>query len=242
MSEDHRTPQQPDIPEFERLLVTLKGSKPAIWREVLVPENATFEDLHLTLQVAFGWRDYHLHMFDAGFTVGPEKLNDAPMGTPVAMDERLTYLYDLPSDYRKFSYDYDLGDDWEHVIERLGKVRSDGRERRPYVIGGQNAGPTEDIGGIRMWNDLAARFRSGYGTAEDEEWLDTTGYGPDYDVDAFDPAEADARLARIDFDIPGTWEAQYHRRASVRVSAPFLTDRSNVIHDLDADVSDRPGM
>ena len=34
-----------------------------VWRRLVVPLNREFEDLHEILQVAFNWKDYHLHEF-----------------------------------------------------------------------------------------------------------------------------------------------------------------------------------
>ena len=48
------------------LRVTLKGSKPAIWREVLVPTSMTMRTLHQTIQAAMVWSDAHLFEFDTG--------------------------------------------------------------------------------------------------------------------------------------------------------------------------------
>ena len=44
--------------------ITLKSSKPPIWRRIQVPENYSFWQLHVALQDAMGWEDYHLHQFD----------------------------------------------------------------------------------------------------------------------------------------------------------------------------------
>ena len=44
--------------------ITLKDSKPPIWRRIQVPETHTFRDLHIAIQNAIGWTDYHLHEFE----------------------------------------------------------------------------------------------------------------------------------------------------------------------------------
>jgi hypothetical protein len=43
--------------------VTLKDIEPSIWRGVQVPAKYSFWDLHVALQDAMGWLDYHLHAF-----------------------------------------------------------------------------------------------------------------------------------------------------------------------------------
>jgi hypothetical protein len=34
-----------------------------IWRRLLIRSDSTLTDLHHTLQIAFGWTDFHLHQF-----------------------------------------------------------------------------------------------------------------------------------------------------------------------------------
>jgi hypothetical protein len=241
MYEGYRAPERLDSPDFLRLRVTIRGSSPKIRRDILIPENATFEDLHLAIQVGFGWRDAHLHRFDAGFAVGPDALNDGSASEPKALDERLTWLCDLPWGMA-LSYEYDFGNDWDHVVERIARVPAEGRERRPYIAGGCGAGPAEDCGGIEAWNGLAGRLRKGSVTEEEAEWLDGTGYGRGYDADAFDAGAADERLGRIEFDIAATWTGHLRKRSSIQVSAPFLVDRSDAVREsgLAADAGPRP--
>ena len=47
-----------------QLKITVKGSKPPVWRRIIVPETATFHQLHEMIQEAFGWSGYHLHEFE----------------------------------------------------------------------------------------------------------------------------------------------------------------------------------
>ena len=44
--------------------ITLEGIKPPIWRRIQVLETYTFWDLHLAIQDAMSWIDYHLHEFE----------------------------------------------------------------------------------------------------------------------------------------------------------------------------------
>jgi hypothetical protein len=44
--------------------IALEDSKPPIWRRIQVPETYTFWDLHVAIQDAMGWIDYHLHEFE----------------------------------------------------------------------------------------------------------------------------------------------------------------------------------
>lgn len=46
-----------------QLKVTLKDSKPPIWRRIQVAGNTKFSILHGILQTVMGWSDSHLHQF-----------------------------------------------------------------------------------------------------------------------------------------------------------------------------------
>ena len=46
-----------------RIRVELSGILPPIWREILVPADYSFWDLHVAIQDSMGWLDYHLHEF-----------------------------------------------------------------------------------------------------------------------------------------------------------------------------------
>jgi hypothetical protein len=50
-------------PVAYRLKVSLRHISPMIWRRLLVPRDLTLYGLHRTIQIAFGWEDYHLHAF-----------------------------------------------------------------------------------------------------------------------------------------------------------------------------------
>jgi len=46
-----------------QFLVVLSGTDPLVWRRIQVPEGYSFWDLHVAIQDAMGWLDYHLHEF-----------------------------------------------------------------------------------------------------------------------------------------------------------------------------------
>ena len=53
---------------IHQLKVTLATIAPPIWRRLHVRSEATLAELHLVLQNAMGWEDYHLHFFEVGWT------------------------------------------------------------------------------------------------------------------------------------------------------------------------------
>jgi hypothetical protein len=52
--------------EIYQIKIILLGTKPPIWRRLLVPANMTLARLHKVLQAAMGWTNSHLYMFKAG--------------------------------------------------------------------------------------------------------------------------------------------------------------------------------
>lgn len=49
-----------------QIKVTLKWSKPPIWRRIQVRGDTKLGQLHHILQITMGWWDEHLHAFEAG--------------------------------------------------------------------------------------------------------------------------------------------------------------------------------
>ncbi|MFT4107212.1 MAG: SEC-C metal-binding domain-containing protein [Lacrimispora sp.] len=97
-----------------QLKITIKGSKPPIWRRVLIPEGITFEDLHRIIQTAFDRTDDHLYEFEfrsEGVRVAPgeeDRLQN--------FEYRLahTVIDQLVSGANKFIY---TCNNWEYSIQ-----------------------------------------------------------------------------------------------------------------------------
>ena len=58
-----RTKRMPPKKQIYQFKITLQDIKPTIWRRIQVPSTGTFWDLHVAIQDAMGWEDYHLHEF-----------------------------------------------------------------------------------------------------------------------------------------------------------------------------------
>lgn len=147
-----------------QLKITLKGTKPAVWRRIQVPEIYTFWDLHVAITDCMPWADYHLHEFtaqDPTFNVRhkigipPEDLtgwaDDDDLMLPCwEVDIAPYFTFKWP----KVDYIYDFGDGWQHSV-RLEKILPREKDRAyPRCIGGKCACPPEDCGGIGGYGNL----------------------------------------------------------------------------------------
>ena len=140
------------VPLYQ-LKITLRGSKPPIWRRVVVRADMTLDRLHTIIQVALGWTNSHLHQFIAGsgfaraFYGRPDPQFDA-MGGGTLNEKRYTVADLAPVARRKFIYEYDFGDSWEHEVVAEKILPPDPAFKHPACLAGANACPPEDCGGI----------------------------------------------------------------------------------------------
>lgn len=142
-----------------QLKITLDGSNPAIWRRVLVPKHLSFSTLHLVIQIAMGWENRHLFMFQYGnyrIELIEDDFEDFEVpGRRKPLDAREVSLQDVISEVGEvFSYEYDFGDCWRHslVVEQF--VTHEPRTNPLRCIDGALNCPPEDCGGIPGFYDM----------------------------------------------------------------------------------------
>jgi len=163
--------------EIYQIKITLLGTKPPIWRRLLVPENMTLARLHKVLQIAMGWTNSHLYMFQAGREFySPPDPGDRFMDPSAPTDDRKVRLNQVLESVRaKLIYIYDMGDSWEHSIVLEKRLPVDLNLKYPVCLGGARACPPEDCGGIPGFCDLVMA-------------------GEDYDPHAFSVEEVNRSL------------------------------------------------
>lgn len=176
--------------KFERVYqfkIALEGISPPIWRRIQVPETYTFWDLHVAIQDAMGWLDYHLHEFaipvhstGAKVRIGIPDEEFARSILP-GWGEKITRYFLKEND--KVDYRYDFGDGWSHKVE-LEKILPRGKDiSYPRCINGKRACPPEDCGGISGYEELLSVMKDKpHGRYEEMvEWL-----GKEFDPERFD--------------------------------------------------------
>lgn len=179
------------LKEVYQLKITLKGSKPPIWRRFQVPADITLVRLHDVIQDVMGWTDSHLHQFIIGDTYYGRR--DPEFGLDDVMDERKTKLSQVVRNVKaKFAYEYDFGDGWEHLLVLEKILPPDPGGRYPVCLDGKRNCPPEDCGGIWGYEGhfLKAIQNPKHPDHEDMlEWI-----GDSFDPEAFDVEEVNQRL------------------------------------------------
>ncbi len=132
--------------QIYQIKITLRASKPPIWRRVMVPSHFSLYKLHQVIQMAMGWTNSHLHQFiiDGQYYSIPSSEDWEPI-----LDERRYKLSQIaPYAKHKFVYEYDFGDNWEHVIVVEKILPPESGAKYPVCIKGKRACPPEDVGGV----------------------------------------------------------------------------------------------
>ena len=127
-----------------QLRITLEEIRPVIWRRVLVPGRVRLNRLHDMFQAAMGWTDSHLHQFRVDGALYGMQLDEYP---EEELDETAFTVIGAVGKVRRFFYDYDFGDDWNHevVVEEVTSWPSG--LKHAVCLDGQRACPPEDVGG-----------------------------------------------------------------------------------------------
>lgn len=197
-------PKKPTVASVHLLHVRLADIDPPIWRDLLIPGDATLSTLHAAIQAALPWAGGHLHAFRSGRASYTDTLRDADSGR--AEESRFTISDVLPRVGMKATYEYDFGDCWIHEI-RVKEILLLADWTVGRCVGGARACPPEDCGGAPVYEDfLAALSRKNHARHKElNVWLssyrkqlvtfDARFKGP-FDPEAFDVVAADAAVAR----------------------------------------------
>jgi Plasmid pRiA4b ORF-3-like protein len=177
-----------------QIKVGLRDAKPPIWRRLEVPADISLARLHRVIQVAFGWTDTHLHVFETAY--GSFGTADADLGhraeAPVTLEQV------APTADSKLRYIYDFGDNWEHdlLVERV--FDRDQTATYPRCTGGRRAGPPEDCGGIWGYAELVDSL-SDPADPEHEDRLAWLGLddASEFNPSNFDPAAVTRALSAL---------------------------------------------
>jgi hypothetical protein len=175
-----------------RLKITLKGSKPPIWRRVEVPDTITLSQLHQVIQAAMGWLDYHLHQFAVGRTYygvpDPDDFEEVRDERRVRLNQLLT------APKQKLAYEYDFGDGWEHIVLLEALLEPEEGAWYPRCTAGKRVCPPEDCGGIWGYESFLEAIQDP-AHPEHEGMLEWVGGA--FDPEAFDLKQVNVALRAL---------------------------------------------
>jgi hypothetical protein len=144
--------------------ITLKEIYPPIWRRIQVPANYSFWDLHVAIQDAMGWLDYHLHAFRIRQKYKSRMIE---IGIPDDEFDEVVFLPGWEIPVREYftepgdtaEYEYDFGDGWEHEVLLEGILLKEKGTKYPRCIAGERACPPEDCGSVPGYYHLLGIIR-----------------------------------------------------------------------------------
>ncbi|MET4690690.1 hypothetical protein ABIA13_005198 [Sinorhizobium fredii] len=184
--------------------VSLDEIEPAVWRRLILPSHWNLEQLHLAIQAAFNWWNYHLHDFQiGGLRYGDVELltEDAFDDDPRVFDFREVRLRDFEHGII-FNYLYDFGDSWRHSVAIEEFKALEVTPKHGTCIDGGRARPPEDVGGVLGYE----RFLEIMSDREDPEYAETKRWcGGHFDPESFD-------LAVVDKDVRNALRLNVKRR------------------------------
>ncbi len=172
-----------------QFLIVLPGTDPLVWRRIQVPDTYSFWDLHVAIQDAMGWKDYHLHEFEVRdprtgrlVRIGIPDM-ESPKERPCLAGWNVPATRFFGYHARPVSYLYDFGDGWKHIVQSEDTVPA-GRGRYPRCTGGAGACPPEDVGGVQRYAEFLKAMRDPKHPEHEEflQWI-----GGTFDPHAFSP-------------------------------------------------------
>lgn len=178
-----------------QIQIALNGTKPKIWRRILIPSDLLLTDFHNIIQVTMGWENAHLHQFIKNKIFYLVRFHDDDFWDEmnnidyIKMKIRVSDL--LKKENEKIIYEYDFGDGWEHelILEKILPV--DKNIEYPVCLAGEMNCPPEDCGGIWGYaNILEILAHPDHDEYEDVmEWL-----GGEFDPEYFNVEEKNELL------------------------------------------------
>lgn len=199
-----RTASRDAFTHVYQFKIALLECKPEIWRRIQVPGHYSFWDLHVAVQDAMGWLDYHLHIFriprpgeQIATMIGvpdPSYIGAGMDGSDIVVlpgwEEKIERWF--TPENRAALYEYDLGDSWIHGIVLEDILPREPGVDYPRCLAGARACPPEDCGGAGGYAELL-QVLAGPDCEERRgliEWLD----------EPFDPEEFS--VEEVFFDDP----------------------------------------
>lgn len=181
-----------------RVRVTLRQTQPPIWRRIELSGQTTLDEFHRILQLAMGWYNCHLHMFEVdGEQYGASDPDYDDFGE-VIPEEDVRLAEVLPAPGAKLLYTYDFGDDWRHQVRLEAVFPPEPGMHYPRISAGKRKCPPEDCGGAGNYDYMLVILQD---PAHEQFQNVRDQLGPHFNAQEFSVDAANQRLqGRDSFD------------------------------------------
>ena len=161
--------------EIAVIRIKLKDTSFPIRRRIELDPNITLAEFHEIIQIVMGWYDAHLHQFYANeISYEPKVIEDVDISERMPfVPTELTKLKDILNSTKRFSYEYDFGDGWDHEIVLNRYIEAKKGVRYPICVAAKGLCPPEDVGGVGGYENLIEQAKSG---SNSEEFLEEIEY------------------------------------------------------------------
>ena len=164
------------------------------WREIKIPSNINFKQLHSVIQKLFGFDDYHNWQFKIPAEVDDEHVDLNDIVKYISSDESELDIKDIFDEYTVLIYEYDFGDSWEIIITKTSEIEYDNKTALITDYKGKY-NPMDDLGGYMIFDEIMESI-------DDKEELD-------YILEEYNLSRED--LSKMDF------EKKYKKGSKIRI-------------------------
>lgn len=212
-----------------QIKLTLKGTKPVVWRSVVIPKDLTFQDLHKVIQTVLNFQDRQLFQFEIpdedlkvtndqeAYLVHQEFQREREameatlkaLNTPFAQAQlaKLQTVVKKPTELRVDSYleryqnlEYHYDLTSEWYLEiTLEKQVVDVTITQPVLKGGAETAPPEDLGEMEKFYE----FLIAYQDPEHEDHQGARLWAKEQNFSEYDPQQIETRLQALKFETEG---------------------------------------
>ncbi|WP_157018568.1 plasmid pRiA4b ORF-3 family protein [Mesorhizobium xinjiangense] len=180
------------MPKHYVTRIELLDVEPAIWRQILIPDDMPLYEIGAVLIGAMGWQGYHMFAFEFDGQRYDMKF-DGGLDLEDSKDMEGVIARDVFRPGVEAAFQYDFGDDWWHGIKVLEHRATETGDKPPRCTGGENACPPEDTGGPFGFEEM----RAAAGDPAHPDHDEMREYLGDFDPHAFDAKKADRNLRKV---------------------------------------------
>ncbi|RAP52697.1 MAG: hypothetical protein BZ138_02525 [Methanosphaera sp. rholeuAM270] len=177
-------------------LALILYSETETWREIKIPKNINFKQLHSVIQKLFGFENYHDWQFKVPAEIeGGEAIDLTNIIKTVSSEESKISIDDIFDEYDVLVYEYDFGDSWEIIVNKKSEIEYKYKTALITDYCGKY-NPMDDLGGFMIFDEIIESIN-------DKEELD-------YVLDEYNLSRGD--LSKMDF------EKKYKKGSRIKIN------------------------